>query len=427
MIVRIPAHGGSCRRLTRHAVPVAMLGLTLLGPALCGATLFGAVLFAATWCGGIAAASEGFAVAVERTSDQPLTGILRGVDGTGVRLEVDGVERHVPLASIRRLVRGGVEPSPPAAVGIGFCDGTSLAADAFQWEADVATIRRGDGTCTLPIERVRWLTWPATAGVPAWLELLPAPLDGDVVVVTGDVLQCVACAVTGVTADAVTVVLDGETIPVQRGKLAGVHWLRPDEPRGSVVVAVRDGTLTAREVAWSPDGLLLDDAIRMPADWLLGIDYASGRAVALTDLEPERVDVEPFFAGLVGIDGLASFFAPRSVEADADAGTPGGLVLRPRTRAVWRLPPAARRFRAVVMSQPAVVAGSGAARAIVAVAVDGRDVVREEVTADAVAAPAGRAIEVDVAEARRIEIRVDFPEAGGMGGAVLLGTPVIEQ
>jgi hypothetical protein len=412
MIARVTAHGGSGRWQPGRAV--AALGLA------------GMAVVGAACCGGMAAASEGFTVEVERTSDQPLTGILRGVDGSGVRLEVDGVEREIPLASIRRVVRDGVEPPPPPAVGIGFCDGTTLAADAFVWESDVATIRRGDGTCTLPIERVRWLTWPA-AGAPAWLELLPAPLDGDVVVVAGDVLQCVACAVTGVTADAVTVVLDGETIPVQRGKVAGVHWLRPDEPRGSIVVAVRDGALTARDVAWSPDGLLLDGVVRMPSDWLLGIDYASGRSVALTDLEPERVDVEPFFAGLVEIDGLASFFAPRSVAADADAGTPGGLVLRPRTRAVWRLPPAARRFRAVVMPQPAAVARAGAAFAVVAVAVDGRDVVREEVTADAVAAPAGRAIEVDVAEARRIEIRVDFPEAGGMGGAVLLGTPVIEQ
>jgi hypothetical protein len=45
---------------------------------------------------------------------------------------------------------------------------------------------------------------------------------------------------------------------------------------------------------------------------------------------------------------------------------------------------------------------------------------------DAGAVPAG-SIDIDVSTARRLEILVDFPDAGGMGGPVLLRSPAFEK
>ena len=170
--------------------------------------------------------------------------------------------------------------------------------------------------------------------------------------------------------------------------------------------------------------------------------------------------MEPWFGGLVPRggasagrdargDGLAAFFAPRTIEstagqprslsadgsrADAGAAVPA-IIMRPRTVAVWRLPPDSRRFRAVVEA----VAGPQAADAtVVAVSVDDRELFRQQVGAAGWAAEGGVGndprpdgggvpIDVDLTNGRRISVTVDFGSGGGIGGAVRFTNPVIER
>jgi hypothetical protein len=67
---------------------------------------------------------------------------------------------------------------------------------------------------------------------------------------------------------------------------------------------------------------------------------------------------------------------------------------------------------------------------VMTIALDGRAVLHEPVLVrtgrDAGAVPAG-SIDIDVSTARRLEILVDFPDAGGMGGPVLLRSPAFEK
>ena len=66
----------------------------------------------------------------------------------------------------------------------------------------------------------------ATPGDPEWLTALPEELDSDVVVVAkGEGVQFVACAITSIAADTVTVSLDGEAIPVKRDRVVGMRVL----------------------------------------------------------------------------------------------------------------------------------------------------------------------------------------------------------
>ena len=175
---------------------------------------------------------------------------------------------------------------------------------------------------------------------------------------------------------------------------------------------------------------MLDGRVRAPAAWLESIDYAAGRTVRLTTITAERVDVEPYFAGLKNIEGLAGFFAPRSVAAPGNDAVPS-LVVRPRTVGVWRVPADSRRFRA--MLRPA---GEMAPRSVVAIDLDGRELFRHAFAASPRAdgsgaiqpdaEPAGVSIDIDVTGARRLTLTVDFA-AGGPGSPVLLDDARFEK
>jgi hypothetical protein len=75
---------------------------------------------------------------------------------------------------------------------------------------------------------------------------------------------------------------------------------------------------------------------------------------------------------------------------------------------------------------------------VVAVAVDDREVFRQQIDAAAgsseatagkapQAAAAGIPIDVDLTSGRRLTVTVDFVPSGGIGGAVRFGSPVIER
>ena len=92
-------------------------------------------------------------------------------------------------------------------------------------------------------------------------------------------------------------------------------------------------------------------------------------------------------------------------------------MIRPRTEAVYRLPANSRRFRTTV--EPA---GQGIVEsALVVVAIDGREVFRQQIDASA-AVP----VDLDLVGARRLSLVVDFGPAGG-AGAVRLREPTIEK
>jgi hypothetical protein len=352
----------------------------------------------------------------------------------------------------------------PAKVVLTLSDGSTLSGDDFAWDGkQPAMLFRPEGRIELPAGRVRSVAWwsegVAADATPQWQAAVPEGTERDLVVVgTDENHEFVECAITGVSAETVTVVLEEETIPVKRSKVIGLQWLR-DEPvaaanaAGRAVVAVTGGGVRASRIEWSVDGLVIDDEIRLPAAMFRGVDYAAGRLVHLASLTAEKIDVEPWFGGLIRPagrnDAMAAFFAPRMIgpasgePAPAAAGMPradagtvaSGIIMRPRTVAVWRLPPDSRRFRAVV----AAVAGAQSADAtMVTVAVDDRELFRRQIGGGAAAAGndpvaageplgAGVPIDVDLAAGRRLIVTVDFAAGGGIGGAVGFTNAVIER
>jgi hypothetical protein len=408
-------------------------------------------------------------VQVEQGDGTVTAGRLERIDAAGVHLaDVRGGSLLVPRERVRTVRRtsGSSDGSENAAVrpklGLTLVDGSTLSADDVAWQGEQpAVLTRPEGRIELPAGRVRSIAWLLDSGADGaaapWQGAIPEGVEKDLVVVgTAENHEFVECAITGVSADTVTVVLEEETIPVKRSKVIGLQWLRgePADAAGRAVVSVSGGGVRGSRVEWSSDALVIDDEIRMPAAMFGGVDYAAGRIVRLASLTAEKVEVEPWFGGLVPrggpaadrADGLAAFFAPRTIESTpgqsravtpdgkrADAGAAvSALIMRPRTVAVWRLPSDSRRFRAVVDA----VAGQQAVDVtVVAVAVDDRELFRQQVGATGMAVEngvgsrddGGIPIDVDVSSGRRITVTVECGPGGGIGGAVRFTNPVIER
>lgn len=367
---------------------------------------------------GLAAAE--FACTVDATTG-PVTGALEAVAGSGVTVSVDGAVQTLALDAVRTVARVAAA-APPAAVAITCSDGSLLTADDVAVQGDVLSITHAAGPFTMPMARVRSIAWrDASKGdAAAWQAALPVGVESDLVVVRkGEGFEFVECAITGIDANAVTVVLDEETIPVKRGKVLGLQWLRQPAPAGPVAVRIDGGQLTATDVAWTPAGLVIDTVVTVPAAALVEIDYASGRTTHVAMLPTERLEVEPFFGSVGKVEALAGYFQPRAVAATA-GGPTWDLLVRPRTVATWRIPPASREFRT---SLSATAAGAGPT---VVIAIDGKEVFRGLVDRGAAGADGRVAVgPIAVAGGRRLELTVDFGSAGVAAGAIRLHDPVL--
>lgn len=383
------------------------------------AALWGAIVFAAA---AVATAAEPAAVVCTvDTTGGALTGRLEAVDPAGLRLAIDGQTRSLPLDAVRSVVRAG-DAAAPSALAVTCTDGSILSGTDVAWQGDRLTISHPVGPITLPMARVRSIAWHDAAGADRWQGALPAGIESDMLVVRkGDDFEFVECAITGITADAVSVVLDEETIPVKRAKVMGLVWLRQPEPAGGVMVRIDGGSVAAAKVSWTPAGMMIDETIALPADVLREIDYASGRMVHVAALAPERVDVEPFFGSLGKAEGLEAYFAPRAVPATA-GGRPVDLVIRPRTVAVWRIPADSREFRTGLSA--AAAAGAGP---MVIIAVDDREVFRGPVDRRSAAAGPIPVGPLPVSGGRRLHVTVDYGSAAAAAGTVVLHDPVLSK
>lgn len=373
----------------------------------------------------LASAAEGVKVRVELDDGTAHEGRLVEVGVANLQVaDAGGGVRPIPLERVRAVGRIDALAAARGRVGVTLTDGTTLTGDEFSWSGDAAVLEGSMGRIELPLLRVRAVAWRAEgeAAAKSWLEAVPEGATSDLVVIgKPEGFEFVECAISAIGPDTVTVVLDDETIPVKRSKVAGLRWLRSDAaaPVGRTVVDIVGGRLRADSVAWTTDGLLLDAAadrrMLVPAEALLRIDYAAGRTTLLADVAPEKLDIEPFFGTLSSIEELATSFAPRPVAADARHVKPG-LMVRPRTVAVWRIPPGARRFRTALSH------GTGAGPAQVTITVDDRRVF-EQMVSSAEALP----VAIDVTGGRRLGVTVDFGPAGVMAGSVRFEEPAIEQ
>jgi hypothetical protein len=230
-----------------------------------------------------------------------------------------------------------------------------------------------------------------------------------------------------VTDETVQFELDGEILPIKRSKIFGFayrHAAEAELPPAACRITDAGGSQWSvralgfsEKLQWTtPAGL----NIARPADAIAQIDFSGGKIVYVSDLKPDIVRWTPYFASGTPPATLEQFYAPRRDRGFGSralqlGGTQyrKGLAIHSRTELVYRLSDRFSRFRAIVGIDDAVRPG-GKVRLVVR----GDDKVLFD--AAVVGADSPRSLNLDLTDARRLTIVVDFGESFSAGDYLLL-------
>ena len=416
---------------------------------------------------GVAPAAE-TSVVVTLSTGGSLTGQLVSLDSKQLQLDAAGNDQAesasperqaIDIGGVRRIVMKPQAASEGQAV-VGLSDGSRIAGDVTSITAAEARLVVAGAGLTLATERLHWIAWPDPQSLtPAadWLADLPTPAGGDLVVIRRDQgWQFIECAISEITAEEVVVLLEGETIPVKRTKLAGLCWLRSETKPGAtpepavndILLGLPGGSLRCRRISrpasqadWTIElGTLAGKAatVSLPAIAVHSIDYAFGRQIDLTSRPPLSTSVEPYFTDLADDDTLRSYFHPRVVTqpvSDRDqADSVPGLLVRPRTEIIWGLPPDSRRLQMRLL--PANTAAISPA--VIRIDVDGEERLQATIgRATTTDGHPGLPVNLDIHGGRKLRLLVDFAKPASadavstavplLGGPVLIQAPTIER
>jgi hypothetical protein len=267
--------------------------------------------------------------------------------------------------------------------------------------------------------------------VKQWDEIRGQNLANDVIVVLkkdGKSLDYAEGVMGNVADDKIEFKLDGELQRVDRAKIAGAIYYRPDrrmkeEPKASIQgrsglrvnvshVELKNSvveltTATGEKLTWPLDDISL-------------ADFSAGKLMYLSDIEPASTKYSPFIAlpasaTLAGEYGQprrdkSAFGGPLSLvmkEGETPAARaatktfPKGLALRSRTEITYRLPAGFKRFIAIAGIEPATTSAGNVRLSIFG---DDRALLETEVTGDQPPHP----IQLDIANIKRLKILIDF-------------------
>jgi len=372
----------------------------------------------------LVALGAGPEVNVETLEGQSHTGALAQLGPEQVTIEGPNGPVALPLDRLRRLTPAGepeaAEEQPAAWIAL--ADGSSICARQYSTKEGKARVVLFDGrSVEVALERVRHVRLqPADpAARQEWQRILEKQFHSDVLVIRKDeTVNYFAGVLHEVGADAVRFEFEGETIPVDRGKVFGMvyhHASEPSLPEPLGRLADVSGSQWAVS-AMSLDGQTLQITtpagvkLQTPFASLVWLDLSAGKIQYLSDLEPVAVEWTPFFGAAGEIPVLDRFFEPRQ---DANlSGRPlqlagkqyrKGLCLHSRTAMVFRLPGEFRWFEAVAGIDDAV-RPQGNVRLVIHG--DGRVLWEKQLS--------GRdepeRIRLEIAGVRRLGILVDFGE-----------------
>ncbi len=286
---------------------------------------------------------------------------------------------------------------------------------------------------SLPITQVAVIRFRQLDGPLAtqWEEMRRQNLANDVLAVLkkdGKSLDYAEGVIGDVLDDKIEFKLEGETQRVDRAKIAGAIYYRPDrrtkeEPRASI--QGRSGLRVSATHVELKDSLLeLTTAAGAKFTWPLNdislADFSAGKLMYLSDIEPASANWTP----LVGLPSSATLAAeygqPRRDKsayggpltlliregetAAAQAATRSftkGLAVRSRTEIVYRVPAGFQRFVALAGIDPATSA-TGNVRLVISG--DDRVLLETEIAGDQPPQP----IQLDIANVKRLKIVVDY-------------------
>jgi hypothetical protein len=318
-------------------------------------------------------------------------------------------------------------------------DGTTLPCKSIfitqsQVTVKLAIPKRTDNqSLTLPAKQVSAIRF-RTLDAPLakqWDEMLRLNLASDVLAVLkkdGKSLDYVEGIIGDVTEDKIEFKLEGASQRVDRGKIAGIVYYRPDRR----MTRERQATIHGRSGFRSQAAALeLNDTqlqittvagikLTWALDDITSADFSAGKLMYLSDIEAASEKWTPLVALPSTAKLAAEYGQPRRDKsayggpltllmkadalADAQENTRTfnkGVAIRSRTEIVYRLPAGFQRFTALAGIDPATSA-NGNVRLIISA--DDRVILDTEIAGNEPAQP----IQLEITGAKRLKILVDY-------------------
>ena len=182
------------------------------------------------------------------------------------------------------------------------------------------------------------LTQPLDAALAKqWDNMVSGRIIGDVLILqrSPEALDKIEGVIVEINETHIKFEFDGQTIPVQRTKLAGWRFFSSNKDKpGKLLAVLRDTTGNSWMIQgitskWSPGSkarlqLVSGANIDVPIEAISEIDFSFGSMRFLADLEPLDRKVQPRLALAVKLPEADQLFGPRPIAADTSRGATAG-------------------------------------------------------------------------------------------------------
>jgi hypothetical protein len=362
-------------------------------------------------------------VSVETLDGTVRSGAITSFDTQSITLEKDGENNTLPIKRVAKLVQNSATNKnlDRATVWLELVDDTRLTATSYRVKDDEVDVRLTSGQqlriSRKHIRHVRMKSQDDTIAS-QWKKILSTDADADLLVIRKrgkiDFLEGV---VGNIDAANVSFKFDGDLIPVKIEKVEGViyHGRSVDDPpEANATFTSADGARLLA-IEWklgAKDSLTIKTplglTITLPLSTISRADLTAGKLVYLSDLEPTASKWTPYIGGGNEMPLLELMFRPRSDRA-IDGGPlrlggkdyRKGLSIHSRTEMTYNLKGKYRRFKAL-----AGIDDRTRDRGHVEVVIKADDKVLFSGTFSGKDEP--RQLDLDVTNARRLEILVDY-------------------
>lgn len=367
-----------------------------------------------------------------------LNGELTAISDTEVTVTVEGESQTVPNDQLQSIVINEANANTPEGnnVTVYLHDGTVLRVKSVSATTTTARITIGDNLSyrlkSDGLASIQFKTLSEQAQQD-YNDVLEAESAGDVLIVLrpSGAIDELEGVIERIDDKAVTFNFDGDRIPVEISKLAGVKLLKP----GSLETLKTACRLTdlqgnlwrARKFNLNSEEDSLEfetglgDKISLKMNLIQELQFASSNVVYLSDLSPENAEWTPYLTGRLIRNRLNQLYAP--VKDRSANGGPirigeqefaKGLSLRSKTILTYRL---TEEFTSLQLTTGLASETKGRGHIDLIILGDNKQLFQ-----DALADPSDiRQLELDIKGVRRLSITVDYGKNLDFGDLLHLG------
>jgi hypothetical protein len=371
---------------------------------------------------------------ITQLTGDKFSGELTQWQGTQLTFDIDGTKRQI---STEELLNVEFHQRPDASVPanrVTLVCGSNFSVSRFTSKNGKITAERLNGLpITFPQSQLRSIRFrePSDALDTQWNELVRQPHEGDAIVIRKgtESLDYLEGLVGDVTEEQLTFTMDGDEIDVPLHKLEGFAPYRKSSSGASSaicqVTTVDGENWKVSEIAYSGGQFTIKTAsgatTQIAGNVVARIGFAAGNVVYLSDQTPTRVNITPLVAGDESPSSVTTLlYAPIRDESfdgtplmlrDLNGDTqsyPKGWAIHSRTEITFRLDGEHRKLRGLAGLDPTV-----SSAAAVKLLVLGNET--ELLSADILAGDAPLALDVDIANVKRLKIIVDYGDGVDLG------------